>query len=367
MARTRQTARRSTGGGMMGQRHQQAVFINPTTGGSEHFGRQVDVFQERGSRTILVEGTAESAEKPNVIHLSFLIVEAADTIQAGIVKVGRVIAQVRKVASSLGVPNEQVFSDSISSQKIREQVGYYEKNNDDDDEDFRIVETKISFKVKSVVRIVLEGNDELEKTFSRLCFELMTKLGLRSHQAPVYELDNINEIRNAARKDAMENAKGKAVAILEALSDETVSLGSPIAVTDVPCSLQDDAEDSFLGNWGSVLTSRTVVPQEKVVAKPSSSDPAEDGEPSPKRARTVQESFESTELTGFAATATESTKNKKETSNDDDDNKDSDLDAAAAESIFVAPTIRVAACVRVLFNVNVYHDAQTASPKASKH
>lgn len=108
MARTRQTARRSTGGGMMAQRRQQAVFINPT-GGSEHFGRQVDVFQERGSRTIIVEGTAESAEKPNVIHLSFLIVEAADTIQAGIVKVGRVIAHVRKVASNLGVQNEQVL------------------------------------------------------------------------------------------------------------------------------------------------------------------------------------------------------------------------------------------------------------------
>ena len=315
--------------------------------GDDNFGRQASVFRERGSRTMVVKGTAESAEKPDVIHLSFLVVETADTLLGGIAQVGRTLAQIRAVATELGGTNENVFSDSISSETIKERIGYYEaksnnnkpnvddvydSNDDDDDDDqvFRTIETKVSHKVKSVVRIYLQGGDDMEKTFSSLCYQLMTKLGLRTHRAPIYELSNLNELRNEARKDAMQNAKQKAAAILDALDDNTVALGPPIAVTDIHCNLRDDAQSSFLGNWGSVSTTKTVVRKEDI--QKTSTTATE--EPSPKRARTEETMAESS----------------------------TELDP---KTIFVVPTIRVVGSVRCMFEIAINDSSQPETGKES--
>jgi len=333
MTRSKQTARRPMGG--LASRKPVGVSRSD----EEQMERQVAMFKERGTRTIVVEGSAEFAEKPNIIHLSFLIDDTSDTIQEGIQKVGKLIAKVRAKASELNVPNDHVFSDSVSSEMKREEVGYYE-DKDQGEEWFKVVETKIYYKVKSVVRIYLHdrcncrfGNVEnkskkddsshspAEVTFSQLCFYVMTELGLRTYNAPVYELEHLTQLRNQARQDAMADAKQKAVKILEAFQDDTVTLGPPIAVTDTYCSTTDDAEGSFLGNWGSLTTTRITK------AKQEMEDSSNDKTKPKKRART-------------------------EVSTKEADTK-ADLDPATAGSIFVVPTFQVSANVRTIFEITV--------------
>ena len=304
MARTRQTARRSTGG--LAPRRQFATMSSNNGFGDQ----QVQVWTETGTRTIVVEGTAELNHIPDIVHLSFLVSETADSIPEGIQTVLSKLSQVRKIAMDCGVPNSNVSSDSIGSTGKKTEYGYYEKDNS-----FKVTETKTQYEVKSVVRICLDGSDGSKassKLFSKLCFEILGSLGLRTYEAPMYDSSELTSLRHQARVDACENAKEKATKILGALNDPNVKIGRPVCIRDVHCDIDDDSHNSFDGNWTSWQTEREIVDNQ------SASSPT-------KKAR-IEKSKEI-------------------------ENPLSSLDSSIAEHIFAVPPIKIAACVQAIFEI----------------
>jgi len=247
--------------------------------GNENFRRQMELYKEdRQKRTIVVEGTSELLEPPNLVYLSFKTKVQHSTLQGSIKKCMSQISKIRAVAVKCGLPHGNITSDSIGTQAKKIEYGTYiakKKNADDDSyEDneeevdgrvWNVIESKIVYVADAVVRVTLdvkveddEEGHQISELFSRVFYSITTMdLGQSSddgsnkivlHEAPRYELSDLTDIRNAARKDACSNAKQKATYILDALEDDTVKLGKPVSLTDVHCDIEDDAEDSFGGN-----------------------------------------------------------------------------------------------------------------------
>jgi len=338
----------------MAPRRQLATSYNSHASPSNPFAgnSQVSTFEKTGKRTIVVEGTAEFNQVPDIVHLSFLINETGGTLEEGIQKVLSKIATVRDIAAQCGLSNEKISSDSIGSKAKKTEIGYYYKPSDNDnnnnsnnrgvaaDEVFRLCETKIEYEVKSVVRLLLEGESVVEQSFSKLLYLILSKAGLRTHEAPTYEISDIAARRNTARTEACENAKSKANSIVQALGDDTIQLGPPICLNDIFVNLTDDAEDSFLGNsWALWETNRQIVPPPD--NKTDNDDEEEedvnmDVEPSAKKAKTEdgidQESSDAANATTAKPAPTP-------------------LEDAVIDKIFVVPCIKIAARIEAIFEI----------------
>ena len=345
MARTKQTARRSTGG--CAPRRQLATSYN--NGGESTQRTQIEIFQNTGKKTIVVDGTCEFTETPDLIYLSFLVERKAPTLKAGIQKVIQKLGEIRTIARTMGVPNESISSDSIASSVEHSEYGYMtkanDKSNDDDSDDydsedgdkvFKRTDYRVTHKVKSVLRICLQG-EHAASMFSKVCYGIISA-GFRTHSAPIYELSNITELRHQAREQACENAKEKAERIVNALKDPKTQLGSPITLSDVHCDLKDDSEDSFLGNFEpSAYTSpRRFIgnPENDDLLKDSDDDDGDDYELIQQTKKPRIEELSKGEDAGAG-----------------DDMSLGSFDEAVAEQIFVVPQIHVAACVKAIFEI----------------
>ena len=382
MARTKQTARRSTGGCAPRRQLATRAAIRTSFGNGDEYGGepQIKVFTSTnavnssssssssggggGVRTIVVEGTAELQEVPDMVHLSFLISETDnETIQEGIQKVIKKISHVRHIATSeeFGIPNTDISSDSISSTGKRIETGYYyvdpkikrKYNINEEDKKWITTSIKTVYEVKSVIRICLQGSELVQRVFSKLCYKIMVDVGLRTYAAPVYDLTDLTYHRNLARVAASENAKEKATKIVQALNNNNDENGSgggsnvclgllPICMRDLHCDIVDDAEDSFAGNftcWGTtyetvreVSTTTDIADSDKVDSG-FDDDEGTEKEPDAKRARLSEDGANmDTENVTPSSTTTA-------------------LDETTASQIFVVPPIRIAACVQAVFEI----------------
>jgi len=336
MAKTKQTARRSTGG--RAPRRQLATRAarsfassgesNDLSTGNENMQRQMTVYTETNGdkRTIIVEGQSELLEIPDVVHLSFKVTSADDeTLQGAIRNCINKISKIRSITTGCGASNENVTSDSIGTEAKKIEYGkYVSSTGGDDSTTWKVITSKVRYQAKSVVRVMLEVQEEGEEhaishLFSRVCYSIMVNDdNIVMHDAPRYELSDITGLRNAARREACVNAKEKANYIIDALDDDTVRLGNPVCFTDIHCNIEDDAEESFCGNLSN-FSSWNVT---KIVMKDGHEYKEEDeGKPGPLKRRCVEK-----EKTGL---------NDKEISR-----------------IFVVPPIKVAACIKAVFEID---------------
>lgn len=340
MARTKQTARISSG--RMAPRRQLATLSTRSSIDDDDVWRQqMETFHKTGRRTIVVHGSAQSDEFPDIINLSFVVAENdAATAAEGVAAVVGRLRRVRvALTTELGIPNNAVSSDSMSTKKRRTEYGSYD---DETHPEFVLRRERTSFVARSVVRVRLENGEingedddrvDVAESFGKVC-HLLTgrRFGLEMRTAPVYESSRINELRNAARRDACANAREKATALLEALRDDDATLGPPIVVSDLPVDLSDDSAESFLG-WGGGgehdETCRVVLGPEESVDDAVGAD---------------------------AETA------KSEGPEEGGEEK---LDEEAVAQVFVVPTIRIAAYVRVIFEI-VAKDAKNSSDVPTK-
>jgi len=355
MARTRQTARKSTGG--MAPRS----YMNSSS--SSNIREQLSTYNETKTRTIEVIGEAEFDVAPDEVKLTFKIKEKAykveDALQAAIEK----LSEVREALSGLGVTNENISTDSVNVLKDYEYVrtnedgleleiiekSEVEADSDDDERpwlpfgsrssnrgrDDKAKEAekkekkklfkKLSFFFASTIIRVHLNKDTIDK-FSETMFLLMS-MGLQNHKAPIYDLSDFTEQRAFVRTEATKNAYVKAKAMVDVLSD-TVELGPPILLKDVPLEVDDDADDCFEGSynrWGFFRSEHTRV------RAANEDDPNE--EPSQKRARTA-------------------TNNEKEDKEGDETQSKDQFDFQEhLKDLFVVPPIRIMACVPIVFEL----------------
>jgi len=271
----------------------------PTYGGvygsddkSEMQRHQVNIFQETSTRTIAVEGQDTFEVDPDFIQLSFKVADSDPNFAQGLKHVLRLVAEARTVLLSLGVPPDQVCTDSVSSRKVEVEMKKHQ--------------TAVKFDFSVVIRVILKDAKDKDETesvvissagssatdnqctchlFSSIMLRMLA-LGVTLAAAPVYELANITAYRNEARVAAVENAREKAELMAEvtnAPGDENnevvskITLGAPVMVTDVPVDLGDDADSSFeyIGDHS--------IYRDIVAPKSSASD--EDNEHRGKRAR----------------------------------------------------------------------------------
>lgn len=269
MARTRQTARRSTGG--MAPRAAMARDYSVST--------QMSTYNETKTRTIEVLGEAEFDIAPDEAKLTFKIKERAYDVEDALKAVVEKLRDVRESLNKFGISNEEVTTDSVNIENeyeyVRvdengEELEIIEKNkvegdDSDDEEPFLLISRNKKKKVNekegevkrykklnfffcsTIVRIHL--NKVTIENFSKTMFLCMT-MGLTTHKAPVYDLSDFTEQREMVRTEATKNAYEKAKAMIEVLS-EKVELGPPVLLRDIPLNVDDDADDSFEGQYSN--------------------------------------------------------------------------------------------------------------------
>lgn len=228
---------------------------------------QLDIFKTTGRLTIAAEGTAECFVVPDSISLSFLVRETSASLNASLAAVVAKITEVRRLADSCNVSDENVYSDVIrSSAKTVEYRVSHEGGSDSNDDDssgvcasrghakkrYRVSGVKTSHTAESVVRIYLEGPTAAEQ-FSKVSHSLFSA-GFTCHEAPLYDSTTISAYSNAARAEACKNARLKVSSIVQALGEgSAVVLGPPVFITDRHGGdMQDEAWSSFLGNPGAM-------------------------------------------------------------------------------------------------------------------
>mmetsp|Transcript_27918 Transcript_27918/g.42266 ORF Transcript_27918/g.42266 Transcript_27918/m.42266 type:complete len:361 (+) Transcript_27918:69-1151(+) len=355
MTRTKQTARRSTGG--LAPRRQLATFAarssfssgsSDMSSANDRLQRQMDLYRENeNKRTITVEGTSELMEAPDLVHLTFKTTAEASTLPGAIRGCMDKIAKLRAIAVGCGVDNSNIASDSIGTNRKRLDYGRHvpptkkqieDEEYDEDDKVWKKIRSKLVFEAEAIVRVTLQvetttNNDEddadtpsleISKLFSKVCYSLLNNEDsiVVMNDAPVYELSDITNLRNEARKDACSNAKQKATFIIDALGDKSVKLGKPVCFTDVHIDINDDAHHSFLGNFGNTNSPSSTV-QIDLDQEEGNDDRASGG----KRKRGGDNTDE----------------------NDDETRILSDEEIA---SIFTVPPIKVAACIKAVFEVD---------------
>jgi hypothetical protein len=277
MARTRQTARRSTGG--IAPRKQLATsarrIASRSSWGCDNNGDGLalltNIFTLTGSRTIAVEGEDEIEVKPDTVTVSFAVREERTDFHEAVLATLALLNNVREKIISLGIPNTKIMSDSLGMKQrvaiVQDglEVSDDEDGEDDDNEDGFIVgrggrptkkradqkkekvreKEKIVLHVGTIIlRIRLE--DECLKLFARLMFSVL-EMGVANFCAPLYETSELTEYRHQARENAVANAAEKAQLMIDALKTPTVTLGLPIAIEDIPVNVEDDSDSSFHG------------------------------------------------------------------------------------------------------------------------
>merc|ERR1712038_403602 len=139
------------------------------------------------------------------------------------------------------------------------------------------------------------------------------------HEAPKYELSDITGLRNAARREACANAKEKATFIIDALDDNSVKLGNPVCFTDIHCDIEDDAEESFCGNLANFSSWNTT----KIILKDGEEVDNDDRHSKQGRSKRPRK-----------------------------DKNNEGLSDEEISQIFAVPPIKVAACIKAVFEIN---------------
>lgn len=280
-------------------------------------------------------------EAPDLVHLTFKTTAEASTLPGAIHGCMDKISKLRAIAVGCGVDNSNIASDSIGTSCKRLDYGRHlpptkkqieDEEYDEDDKVWKKIHSKRVFEAEAIVRVTLQvenGDDdadtpslEISKLFSKVCYSLLNNTDsiVVMYDAPVYELSDITNLRNMARKDACFNAKQKATFIIDALEDESVKLGKPVCFTDVNIDINDNAQHSFLGNFGNTNSPSNAF---QIDLNQEEDDPASGG----KRKRAGDNSDE----------------------NDDDTRV---LSGEEIASIFTVPPIKVAACIKAVFEID---------------
>jgi len=314
---------------------------------------QMTTYNETKTRTIEVIGEAEFDVTPDEVKLTFKIKERAYKVEEALQAAIEKLSEVREALSGLGVTNDNISTDSVNVLndyeyvRINEdglEIEIIEKSEveaDSDDEynrkpwmtfgsrsnnkgrdektkemDKKKLYKKLSFFFAStIIRIHLD-KDTIDK-FSEAMFLLMS-MGLQNHQAPIYDLSDFTEQRAFVRTEATKNAYIKAKAMVDVLSD-SIELGPPILLKDVPLEVDDDADDCFERSYNNFFS------RSKLRAA-NEDDPS--GEPTQKRAR-------------------------KDKNNEEDEthSKDKFDFQEHLKDLFVVPPIRIMACVPIVFEL----------------
>ena len=269
MARTKQTARRTTGSGYRAsfQGTTEVIEVTPT-----------------GARTIAVNGEAEFEVPPDLIALNFNIEESAgDPLEATEAAIGK-LGEIRKKLVELGVENQHISSDALVLQEISEE---------DEDENPPIAlpppprlsfptfptnappqsekkkkkkasDVAVTYEAHIGVHIALEG--ETAALFGKVMITLLAS-GLQQAQNPVYDLVELTAFRNDARRDAMKNASEKAAVIVEGLQNPQITLGAPLVIRDLMVNLEVVAPSfgGIFSTFRTLLTPRSTVMTTKAV------------------------------------------------------------------------------------------------------
>jgi uncharacterized protein YggE len=250
MARTRQTARKSTGS-RAPRRHLRSYDDSDV----------IEVLPDGADlrRTIAVNGVAAFEVAPDLIVLPFEIVERSfDPLGATEQAVSK-LGETRQKLISLGIQNESISSDSLSFREIVEEEDDEDEDedehsakkrkksdlNDEKDNNEEIEEEEkpsVIYEAKIVLHVSLEG--EQSKLFGKVMITLLS-LGLQQSGNPTYDLLEINAHRNDARRDAIKNAVEKAAVIVESLENPRLSLGAPLVIRDLVVDLEETVSPSF--------------------------------------------------------------------------------------------------------------------------
>lgn len=356
----------------------------------ERLQRQMDLYKEDGEkRTITVEGTSELMEAPDLVHLTFKTKAEASNLQGAIRGCMDKISTLRAIAVGCGVSNRNIASDSIGTRSKRLEYGRHmpptrkqveEGEYDEDDKVWKMSSSKVVFEAEAVVRVTLqvdppapaaidegegasgageeeevESDDstgtlslEISKLFSKVCYSLLNSPDsiVVMNGAPVYELSDITNLRNEARKDACFNAKQKATFIIDALGNPSVKLGKPVCFTDVHIDIADgDAQNSFMGNFGNSDFPSSTVRIDLDQEEGSDDAGAREADATDKKRKRTSE-------------APAGGKRRRTCDISDDgrgDEHDDEIKTLGDEeiaSIFTVPPIKVAACIKAVFEVD---------------
>jgi len=301
---------------------------------------QVGIFKETSARTIAVEGQDTFEVDPDIIHLSFKVADSDPKFTTGLKNVLSLVAEARGVLLALGVPPNQVYTDSVSSRKVEIEM---KKN-----------QTVVKFDCSVMIRVVLQdtaiSSGAANETstaastssadtatsqptntchlFPTIMLHMLT-LGVTLHAAPTYELQDLTSCRNEARVAAVENAKEKAGLMVDAsnaIEGGRVTLGAPVTITDVHVDLDDDADDSFGGSGDYSMYRDMVAPKSATNAAAD----AEEDEHRGKRARLDLAELE-----------------------------------VSADQLFQVSKVTVSACVSIIFSLTVANEDTSAEVLAS--
>lgn len=231
MARTMQTARKPTG---------YRSFREYETSQESLFS----FYEKDKTRSIAVNGSDDLKIQPDLVKLFFEISEISQDVTDAIELTLHKLGAARDKIGALGIPNECIFSDSITVNDA-ESISDADAG-DDDDEDGNDDISEPLYEATVVCRVQLEG--ETVALFGKVMFS-MSSLGVQCHQAPLYESTELTEHRNQSRENAIRNASEKASRMIDALNNESLRLGKPISIIDTHVNVDDDADESFVGNF----------------------------------------------------------------------------------------------------------------------
>ena len=108
MARTKQTARRSTGG--IAPRS----YFGQSSSGGDNQSSLVQIFTATSTRTIAVDGEDEIEVDPDTVRMSFQISEERRDSMEAIQSVLTRLSEARAKLDSVGVSKDSITSDSVS-------------------------------------------------------------------------------------------------------------------------------------------------------------------------------------------------------------------------------------------------------------
>ena len=269
MARTKQTARQSTGGKAPRQ-----VISGGRSGGFDDTNQStlVELYNATQTRTIAVTGTDEFDVEVDVVSMSFKIMEEDLDYQKAIVSCLSSLDFVRNAIKGLGVSNDAISSDALRVNKrhVSMRDGHIVPTPDSDDDDDepcsshfgsgvghagfgmpgsslrksskrRKTEEEKQEKSETtnnvvyqpciILRVQLTGEAKTVPLFPRIMFTLL-QMGIPNHESPIYDSSLITEHRHRARENAILNAHDKANNILISL-DSDVCVGKPVTVNDI--------------------------------------------------------------------------------------------------------------------------------------
>jgi uncharacterized protein YggE len=270
MARTKQTARKSTGG----KAPRQVIKVSDETSQSTLVG----VYNATQTRTISVTGTDEFDVDVDTVSMSYKIMEEDLDYQQAIVSTLSTLDFVRNIVKSLGVSNEFISSDALTVNQrtvtMRDGEVVTDEDSDDDENPFPLhqgsggllnnnnkrkkpdakekvqSEATIAIVFQPTIILRVQLNADTVSLFPRIMFKLL-QIGIPNHMSPIYDSSILTQHKHSARENAILNAQEKANNILSSL-DSDVCVGKPVTVNDIHVDPYDVHEsDSLFRGFGA--------------------------------------------------------------------------------------------------------------------